>query len=80
MSIDDLDMELTLTSGTDSERQRAQKVLKVISNHHLLLVTLLLANATAMEALPLILDEIFPTWATILLSVTGVLLFGEIIP
>ena len=34
------------------------KILPLLRNHHLLLVTLLLANAAAMEALPLFLDKV----------------------
>ena len=45
-----------------------------------MLVTLLLLNACAMEALPLALDKLVPAWAAIVCSVTGVLFFGEIIP
>lgn len=45
-----------------------------------MLVTLLLCNAAAMEALPLALDKLVPAWAAIVCSVTGVLFFGEIIP
>jgi CBS domain containing-hemolysin-like protein len=54
--------------------------LPVVSRHHLLLVTLLLLNSLANECLPLFLDEIVPTGVAIVLSVTFVLLFGEIIP
>lgn len=50
------------------------------SNQHYLLVTLLLLNATANEALPLFLDQLVPGWLACLLSVTVVLFFGEIIP
>lgn len=50
------------------------------SNSHYLLVTLLLANATANEALPLFLDQLVPSWLACILSVTVVLFFGEIIP
>lgn len=58
----------------------ALRVLPLIENHHLLLVTLLLVNAGANEALPIFLDALLPSWAAILVSVTGVLIFGEIIP
>ncbi len=34
----------------------------MVKRHHLLLVTLLLANAAAMEALPIFLDNMVPTW------------------
>jgi len=50
------------------------------TNEHYLLVTLLLANATANEALPLFLDKLVPAWLACLLSVSVVLVFGEIIP
>jgi len=50
------------------------------SNEHYLLVTLLLANAAANEALPIFLDRLVPAWLAVLLSVTVVLIFGEIIP
>jgi len=50
------------------------------TNEHYLLVTLLLANATANEALPLFLDKIVSPAMACLLSVSVVLIFGEIIP
>jgi CBS domain containing-hemolysin-like protein len=37
-------------------------------------------NAGANEALPLFLDRLVPTWASVIISVTFVLIFGEIIP
>lgn len=47
---------------------------------HFLLVTLLLCNAAAMEALPLFLDRLADPVSAILISVTAVLVFGEILP
>jgi metal transporter CNNM len=58
----------------------ASKVLPLIDDHHRLLVTLLLMNSVANEALPLFLDAIVPSWAAVLISVSLVLVFGEIIP
>ena len=80
LGIDELALELKIASGTSEEKKNALKVLKVINNHHLLLVTLLLANALAMEALPLFLDTIFNTELSLFISVTFVLAFGEVIP
>ena len=57
-----------------------QNLLWFTKNHHLTLVTLLLANAVAAEALPLFLDKLVPEYLAIVLSVTFVLIFGEIIP
>lgn len=45
-----------------------------------MLVTLLLCNAVAMEALPLFLDKVVSPTIAIVISVTAVLTFGEIIP
>ena len=51
------------------------------SKRHRLLVSLLLLNSLANEALPLFLDEILPgKYAAIIVSVTLVLFFGEIVP
>jgi len=52
----------------------------VVANQHFLLVTLLLCNACAMEALPLFLDRLADPATAIIISVTAVLLFGEILP
>lgn len=48
-----------------------------VAHKHLLLVTLLLCNAAAMEALPIFLDKMVPSYMAIALSVTAVLFFGE---
>ena len=58
----------------------AMKLLKLLKDHHLLLATLLLSNAAAMEALPLFLDDLVPSWLAIILSISVVLIFGEILP
>eukprot|EP00439_Symbiodinium_sp_Y106_P081866 s200_g20.t8 len=49
-------------------------------DHHLLLVTLLLLNALANEALPIFLDDLLSPVFAVLLSVTFVLICGEILP
>ena len=80
LGIDELELEIKLSNGSTEERANARKILAVINHHHLLLVTLLLANSIAMEALPLFLDEMFNTEITVILSVSFVLAFGEVIP
>lgn len=52
----------------------------MVQKQHQLLVTLLFCNAAAMEALPIYLDRIFNEYVAIILSVTFVLVFGEVIP
>lgn len=80
LSISPLEMGIKCRSGTDLEKRQAAKILPLITRHHLLLVTLMLFNATAFESLPLFLDVLVPTYLAIILSVTLVLMFGEIIP
>lgn len=79
-SIDYLKLEILLQNGTPSEKKNAKKILPIIKNKHLLLSTLLLANAAAMESLPLFLDAIMPATVAVILSTTFVLIFGEIVP
>jgi len=63
------------------DQAAAEKLLPLThGGHHQLLVTLLLMNSLANEALPLFLDQVVPSWMAVMLSVSFVLVFGEIIP
>lgn len=53
---------------------------KVLARPHYLLATLLLCNSAAMEALPIFLDRLLNPLAAIVISVTAILVFGEIMP
>jgi len=81
LSLDPLMLTIKMTAAaTEQERKQATALLPVVQQHHLLLVTLLLLNAMANEALPLFLDALVPSYLAVILSVTLVLFFGEIIP
>lgn len=80
MSLSLVDLEVLAKSGTPKDKLHAEKILPVVKNQHLLLCTLLICNAAAMETLPIFLDGIVSAWVAILVSVTLILLFGEIIP
>ncbi|KAI3908382.1 hypothetical protein MKW92_046293 [Papaver armeniacum] len=80
MSLGLVDLQILQSSGTPSEKKQAAAILPVVQKQHQLLVTLLLCNACAMEALPLYLDRVFNPFLAIVLSVTFVLAFGEVIP
>ncbi|KAH9625452.1 hypothetical protein KSS87_010383 [Heliosperma pusillum] len=80
MSLSLVDLEVLAKSGTPKDRKHAEKIMPVVKNQHLLLCTLLICNAAAMEALPIFLDSLVTAWGAILISVTLILLFGEIIP
>ncbi|CAA7410965.1 unnamed protein product [Spirodela intermedia] len=80
MSLSLVDLEVLVKAGRPRDRANAAKILPVVRNQHLLLCTLLIGNALAMEALPIFLDTLVPAWGAILISVTLILTFGEIIP
>lgn len=80
LSMDIVDLEVLIRSGNPQEQRRAKKIMPMVKNAHYLLVTLLLCNACAMETLPLFLNKMVHESVAIIISVTAVLLFGEIIP
>lgn len=92
VSLDPMEMEIIVKAEEkdmedEEARQKlkadqaaAEKILPLIHDHHRLLVTLLLMNSVANEALPLFLDKLVPSWLAVILSVSLVLMFGEIIP
>lgn len=76
LSINTLDLEIQLENGDPADKKQAQTILKVVENHHLLLSTLLLCNALAMETLPIVMHTLVPAWLAILFSTVFVLLAG----
>ncbi|XP_057812795.1 DUF21 domain-containing protein At4g14240 [Cryptomeria japonica] len=80
MSLGLVDLEVLQRSGTPTEKKQAATIFPVVQRQHQLLVTLLLCNAAAMEALPIFLDMMFHPVVAVILSVTFVLAFGEVIP
>ncbi|XP_019177838.1 PREDICTED: DUF21 domain-containing protein At5g52790 isoform X2 [Ipomoea nil] len=80
MSLSLVDLEVLIKAGEPADRKNAEKILPIVKNQHLLLCTLLICNALAMEALPIFIDALLPAWGAILISVTLILAFGEIIP
>jgi hypothetical protein len=78
-SLNHLDLEIS--ARIDPSYSRAvETIFNVIEQHHWMLVTLLLLNAMAMETLPIFLDKMMTSYQAILVSVTGILFLGEIIP
>ncbi|KAH1082879.1 hypothetical protein J1N35_022640 [Gossypium stocksii] len=80
MSLSLVDLEVVIKAGEPQDRKNAEKILPIVKDQHLLLCTLLIGNALAMEALPIFLDSLLSEWCSILISVTLILAFGEIIP
>lgn len=80
MSIEPLEMAIKQRSGTPEERRMAGNILPLVTRHHWMLVTLLVFNSLANEALPIFLDNLLPAFVAVIMSVTLVLFFGEILP
>lgn len=67
-------------TGKPAQQASAAAIVPLLRSPHRLLVTLLLCNSFAAEALPLFLDRLADPITAVVVSVTVVLLFGEIIP
>lgn len=81
MTLDAFELQVIKRSSLDEdERKYAAALYPIVKDRHLLLVTLLILNALAYEALPIFLDKMVPSWLAIVLSTTLILLFGEILP
>jgi metal transporter CNNM len=80
MRVSQAELTSMRTEGGDAERKIARLLQPLINRRHLTLVTLLVGNALAMEALPVFIDILVPKAVAIALSVTAVVLFGEILP
>ena len=80
LSIDSLVLEIKMENGTENEKYYAEKIYKLVHNHHWLLVTLLLCNSFACEAMPIFLSKLVNEMVAVILSVTVLLFVGEIIP
>jgi len=78
-AVDRLTLELD-EIGNAAVKKMTSRIFPVIDQHHWMLVTLLLCNAGAMETLPIYLDKLVPESIAIIVSVTLILIFGEVIP
>jgi len=78
MAFDSTKLEIKKMIGAPNEVAAAKNILPLVKKHHLLLVTLLLFNACATESMPIFLGALVPDWVAIIISVTLVLLFGEV--
>ncbi|KAH3688260.1 hypothetical protein WICPIJ_000731 [Wickerhamomyces pijperi] len=82
MGQDEVYLKVISTSGEPSERQNAEKVLKLLDRgKHWVLVTLLLSNVITNETLPIVLDRVLGGgWPAVVSSTVAIVIFGEVIP
>jgi metal transporter CNNM len=68
---------------TPSEKKKPQNTIaavQLLRRPHFLLVSLVLCNSLANTALPLFIDRLLNPLAALLISVTAILVFGEVMP
>ena len=80
LSFDTLKLQIKTECGTEAEKIAANRILPLLDKRHDLLCTLLVFNSIASESLPVFLDSIVPSYAAIIISVTLVLICGEVVP
>jgi len=80
LSLDVTKLEIKQMTGNEAEKLASGRLLPIIKQHHRLLVTLLLFNSIANEALPIFLGALVPNYLAVILSVVLILVFGEILP
>lgn len=80
MDLDEVELQQKASAGTPEEQRQANKIIPVRRTHHWLLVSILLGNAVAAEALPVVLNGMVDETLAIVFSVVFVLVCGEIIP
>ncbi|CAI4050947.1 Mam3p SKDI_15G0990 [Saccharomyces kudriavzevii IFO 1802] len=82
MGQDEVYLKVISTSGSNSEKKLAKRVLGLISRgKHWVLVTLLLSNVITNETLPIVLDRCLGGgWQAVFSSTILIVIFGEIIP
>eukprot|EP01091_Cochliopodium_minus_P020807 TRINITY_DN920_c0_g1_i1.p1 TRINITY_DN920_c0_g1~~TRINITY_DN920_c0_g1_i1.p1 ORF type:complete len:541 (+),score=135.35 TRINITY_DN920_c0_g1_i1:225-1847(+) len=80
LSLDDINLQVILNSNDETLKKYVRRIQPLVKRRHLLLCTLLIGNAGVMETLPIFLDRLVGAAPAIIISVTCVLFFGEIIP
>jgi metal transporter CNNM len=66
-SLESSELRVIVRTGTAKEKGQASRLLPLVERrpHHQVLVTLLLCNSLANEALPIFVDKLAPTWAAV---------------
>lgn len=81
MAIDPMTLEVKArTAKTHEERHQAKILLSFVRRKHLVMVSIIIVNMGVNEALPVFLDRLVPSVASILISTTLVVLVGEVLP
>ena len=79
-AIDPMKLRVQESVGNSVEKRQAERLLPLLNRQHLTLVALLVSNASFMTALPIFLERLLDPMLSLIVSVTAVLFFGEVIP
>jgi len=81
MSIDDLKLNVVEMTGSFSQKRRVRRLAPLLKqNREQLLISIIIVNCICMEWVPTLLHRIFTETFTLIISVSLVLIFGEILP
>ncbi|CAO1630946.1 unnamed protein product [Jaminaea pallidilutea] len=81
MSLDETQLQVLSTTGTEKQKEYARKIMPIRKDGHLLLTTLLIANMITNETLPIISDPLFPSPViAVVVSTVLVIIFAELVP
>eukprot|EP00672_Neobodo_designis_P027465 CAMPEP_0174845258 /NCGR_PEP_ID=MMETSP1114-20130205/11618_1 /TAXON_ID=312471 /ORGANISM="Neobodo designis, Strain CCAP 1951/1" /LENGTH=413 /DNA_ID=CAMNT_0016079505 /DNA_START=36 /DNA_END=1275 /DNA_ORIENTATION=- len=79
-SIDLIDMQVLKNTGDAVGRKRGRRIVPLLENANQTLVTLLVANTMCMTALPIMLERMVGPLLALVMAVTLLLFFGEVLP
>nr|XP_009861982.1 metal transporter CNNM4 isoform X2 [Ciona intestinalis] len=80
MSLDPMDLQIVMKSGTKSERRYASLIYPVRKKGNFLLCTLLLGNVLVNNTLTILLGDLTSGVMAVIGSTAGIVVFGEIVP
>ncbi|PWN26878.1 DUF21-domain-containing protein [Jaminaea rosea] len=81
MSLDETQLQVLASTGTEKQREYARKIIPIRKDGHLLLTTLLIANMITNETLPIVSDPLFPSPVlAVVVSTVLVIIFAELVP
>lgn len=81
MSLDATQLQVLSKTGSPKQKAQANRVLPLLKNRHLLLITLLLSNMLLNEILPVLADSVLGGGVqAVIVSTVLVVIFSEIIP
>lgn len=80
LSLDKVDLEVAKRSGTERQKWLVSRVEPFAEQPHYTMCALVVVNAACNTALPLFIDRLLNPLAAILISVTAILVFAEIMP